>query len=46
MLDQEWVKLILEAKELGLSLEEIKDFFKKNSQPELFTNQTKNRLSS
>ncbi|WP_120191009.1 anti-repressor SinI family protein [Ammoniphilus oxalaticus] len=26
MLDQEWVNLILEAKEIGISKEEIRDF--------------------
>lgn len=30
MLDQDWMKLIVEAKKLGLTLEEVRDFFKKN----------------
>ncbi|PMC39597.1 hypothetical protein CJ195_06680 [Bacillus sp. UMB0899] len=30
-LDQEWVELILEALELGISVEEIKDFLSKKS---------------
>ncbi|WP_313799965.1 anti-repressor SinI family protein [Cytobacillus sp.] len=30
MLDQEWVKLILEAKRLGLSIEEVKNFLLRN----------------
>ncbi|WP_407642027.1 anti-repressor SinI family protein [Cytobacillus massiliigabonensis] len=30
MLDQEWVKLILEAKRLGLSVEEVRDFLLRN----------------
>jgi DNA-binding transcriptional regulator YhcF (GntR family) len=27
LLDEEWIKLILEAKELGLTLEAVKEFF-------------------
>ncbi|MFJ5716199.1 anti-repressor SinI family protein [Neobacillus sp. NPDC093127] len=27
VIDQEWMTLILEAKELGLSIEEVRDFF-------------------
>nr|WP_102273490.1 anti-repressor SinI family protein [Cytobacillus massiliigabonensis] len=30
LLDQEWVKLILEAKRLGLSVEEVRDFLLRN----------------
>ncbi|WP_078432615.1 anti-repressor SinI family protein [Metabacillus halosaccharovorans] len=30
-LDQEWVELILEALELGISVEEIKEFLSKKS---------------
>ncbi|HZH62369.1 MAG TPA: anti-repressor SinI family protein [Metabacillus sp.] len=30
-LDQEWVELILEALELGISVEEIKDFLTQKS---------------
>ncbi|WP_312473595.1 anti-repressor SinI family protein [Neobacillus sp.] len=29
VIDQEWMALILEAKELGLSIEEVRDFFSK-----------------
>lgn len=32
-LDQEWVQLITEAKELGLTIEELKKFFKKQITP-------------
>lgn len=31
MLDQEWVKLILEAKELGLTKEEILEYIRKEA---------------
>lgn len=31
MLDQEWVDLILEAKHLGLTIEDIKEFLKENT---------------
>ncbi|MCM3766722.1 anti-repressor SinI family protein [Neobacillus niacini] len=31
MLDQEWIKLIIEAKQLGLTIEEIKEFLTQNS---------------
>ncbi|MEH6940831.1 anti-repressor SinI family protein [Bacillus sp. JJ722] len=30
MLDKEWITLILEAKDLGLNIEEVRDFFYKN----------------
>ncbi|MED3571106.1 anti-repressor SinI family protein [Cytobacillus praedii] len=30
LLDKEWVTLILEAKRLGLSIEEVKDFLLRN----------------
>ena len=33
-LDQEWVELILQAKEKGLSLEEIREFFDRFKRPE------------
>lgn len=32
-LDQEWVELILEALELGISVEEIKNFLTKSQMP-------------
>ena len=31
MLDKEWMKLILEAKQLGLTIEEIKEFLERES---------------
>lgn len=33
-LDQEWVELILQAKEKGLSLEEIREFINQFKRPE------------
>jgi|GEM_PF-3243508 len=36
-LDQEWVELILEALELGISVEEIKDFLTQKSNAVLKT---------
>ncbi|MCQ6277638.1 anti-repressor SinI family protein [Bacillus sp. EB600] len=30
MVDYEWVRLILEAKQLGLTIEEVRDFLNKN----------------
>lgn len=30
-IDQEWLELILEAKQLGLSYDEIRTFFEKNA---------------
>ncbi|WP_226667728.1 anti-repressor SinI family protein [Metabacillus litoralis] len=35
-LDQEWVELILEALEVGISVDEIQDFFK-NKRPNVQT---------
>lgn len=32
MLDQEWVNLILEAKQLGIPMEEIKKFLEENKE--------------
>ncbi|MDQ0224928.1 anti-repressor SinI family protein [Metabacillus niabensis] len=32
-LDREWVEMILEALELGISIEEIKEFFSKAEHP-------------
>ncbi|WP_082693096.1 anti-repressor SinI family protein [Bacillus sp. FJAT-29814] len=34
MLDQEWIELIMEAKQLGLTVEEIKEFLEQNSNRE------------
>lgn len=34
MLDQEWIELIMEAKQLGLTVEEIKEFLAQNSNSE------------
>lgn len=34
MLDPEWVKLILQAKQLGLTIEEVREFFKKKAEYE------------
>lgn len=39
VIDQEWMALILEAKELGLSLEEVRDFI---SQQDALILNTKN----
>ncbi|RKQ33575.1 anti-repressor SinI family protein [Oceanobacillus halophilus] len=33
-LDQEWVKLILEAKKIGLSLEEVQAYLRKGGKKE------------
>ena len=30
MLDREWITLILEAKQLGLTIEEVKDYIEKS----------------
>jgi DNA-binding transcriptional regulator YhcF (GntR family) len=32
-LDKEWEELILDALEIGISVEEIKNFFKEHSRP-------------
>jgi DNA-binding transcriptional MerR regulator len=34
MLDQEWVQLIMEAKQLGITIEEIKNFLEENMKKE------------
>ncbi len=34
MVDQEWLELIMEAKHLGLTVEEIKDFLSKSIENE------------
>ncbi|MBZ5750714.1 anti-repressor SinI family protein [Metabacillus sp. DBTR6] len=34
-LDREWVEMILEALEVGISVDEIKDFFAKKDRSEL-----------
>jgi len=34
MLDQDWVNLILDAKRLGLTIEEIRDFLDENKNNE------------
>jgi len=34
VIDQEWMALILEAKELGLSIEDVRDFLNRDSQEE------------
>jgi hypothetical protein len=33
-LDKEWVELILNALKIGISTDEIRDFFNKHSRPE------------
>ena len=33
-MDKEWVEMILLAREMGLSIDEIRDFFKKCPRPE------------
>ncbi|WHY87455.1 anti-repressor SinI family protein [Neobacillus novalis] len=38
VIDQEWMTLILEAKELGLSIEEVRDFFNQQGGLKLITN--------
>ena len=38
VIDQEWMTLILEAKELGLSIEEVRDFFNQHGGLKLITN--------
>ncbi|MFD1849359.1 anti-repressor SinI family protein [Oceanobacillus bengalensis] len=40
--DQEWVELIFEAKEVGMSLEEVKAFFKSNKK----VDDEKNRVTN
>ncbi|WP_082036079.1 anti-repressor SinI family protein [Bacillus sp. B-jedd] len=34
-LDQEWMALIMEAKEIGLGTDLVREFLKKNDQPAL-----------
>ena len=34
VIDQEWMALILEAKDLGLSIEDVRDFLNRDSQKE------------
>lgn len=38
VIDQEWMTLILEAKELGLSIEEVRDFFNHHGGLKLISN--------
>ncbi|MGG1676319.1 anti-repressor SinI family protein [Neobacillus sp. NRS-1170] len=37
VIDEEWMGLILEAKELGLSLEEVREFLNQHQVKELIT---------
>ncbi|MBO0960673.1 anti-repressor SinI family protein [Neobacillus sp. MM2021_6] len=34
VIDQEWMALILEAKDLGLSIEDVRDFLNRDNQDE------------
>lgn len=40
MIDEEWIKLIAEAKQLGLTIEEVRNFFIKNSEQKSTTRES------
>lgn len=39
-MDAEWIELIFEAKKLGISIEEIKEFLQQNSKEEVSAKKT------
>lgn len=46
IIDKEWLELILEAKNLGLSLEEVSNFLNGNNQKEQQCNTYQNQKAS